>query len=206
MHFIVPVIHRRGIDPEEFCYRYLYDNDEAKTEKEYMPTKEVINELKWTYESKKENPRPGDNEWIQRYKTLANDYDFWNLYCDDNPYYDYDDEGVYNYYNPIGECDWFVVGGRWSDMLMDCYGNGHTSLPANELNIDHPEGLDFPYAVIKEYLDDDTLHYINNDRYDTSKDQKELGKTEWKNITKEACNWGELNGETLYITLIDMHS
>lgn len=192
MHCIIGVIHEKDLNVEEFCYRFLFDNEEyfeIEEEISFNELPEYINKEIETIESLKEQ------EWRKDFlKTLkeGTDKEKIDAYAD---YYGYDvdieNNRIYRMGNPYGECDWFTIGGRWSGGLKDLDGNSLNCIKVREINLSNPETLPCGlYGIIRQYNDEDWIDYDN---------------ISFNSEIEEAIQWSDIHDEELWMTLVDMH-
>lgn len=199
MHCIIGMIHQKDVNVEEFCYRFLYENEdywEIEEEISFSELREMIedhaNQMESSHDLNKE-----ECKWIRDYvHTLrkGTDKEKIDAYADWFGYtIDADGNRLIRQGNPYGECDWFVIGGRWSGELKDYDGQGHDSLRVQDMNLNDPDNINGLYGIIRYYENEDWVDYDGGGS-DTFKE--EIGK---------AIHWSEVHEEPLYITLIDMH-
>lgn len=165
MHCIVGLIHREDQDPKKFFERFLYDNEDFYAEESVLSQEEI--------------EQRAHNENYECVEDYATDYGY-HL----NEYGDW-----VAYYNPLGQCDWFEIGGRWSGELKDWKGNSADSMEIKYIKID--ESLKEFYAYVKAYEDDNTFYTDGTSLF---------------NVTSEAIRFEVINDEDLTLTLIDMHT
>lgn len=190
MHAIVAAIHEDGIDIDSFFCRYLFDNtDYFEVEEEY--TFDEVNEL---IEDELENM--GDNPTDYRksfyeYLTTKTGVDRIRAYAE---WYSYEleEDRIVRYGNPYAECDWYVIGGRWENTLIDFAGEGHNTLRVQDINLEHPRCIQKVYKVVNIYKDSDIM--------EDGGDEKDFRK-----LIDEAVEWSEHNEQEIFITLIDIH-
>lgn len=192
MHCIIGVIHEKDLNVEEFCYRFLYDNEEyfeIEEEISFDELPEYINKEIETIESLEEQ------EWRKGFLKIlkeGTDKEKIDAYVD---YYGYDvdiaNNRIYHMRNPYGECDWFTIGGRWSGELKDLDGNGLNCIKVREINLSNPETLPCGlYGIIRQYKDEDWIDYDN---------------ISFQDEVENALQWSDIHDEELWMTLVDMH-
>lgn len=192
MHCIIGVIHEKDLNVEEFCYRFLYDNEEyfeIEEEISFDELPEYINKEIETIESLEEQ------EWRKDFLKIlkeGTDKEKIDAYAD---YYKYDvdieNNRIYYMRNPYGECDWFTIGGRWSGELKDLDGNGLNCIKVREINLSNPETLPCGlYGIIRQYKDEDWIDYDN---------------ISFQDEVENALQWSDIHDEELWMTLVDMH-
>lgn len=192
MHCIIGVIHEKDLNVEEFCYRFLYDNEEyfeIEEEISFDELPEYINKEIETIESLEEQ------EWRKDFLKIlkeGTDKEKIDAYAD---YYRYDvdieNNRIYYMRNPYGECDWFTIGGRWSGELKDLDGNGLNCIKVREINLSNPETLPCGlYGIIRQYKDEDWIDYDN---------------ISFQDEVENALQWSDIHDEELWMTLVDMH-
>lgn len=204
MHAIVGVIHKKDIDVASLFHRYLYDNEDNLTENFYMSKedalKEFQNEIDTLLEKTKELEEDSSIvDTLKEMKKLNTDKEKIEYYmnnCLYGKYFYSEKEGVvYELINEYGQCDWFVIGGRWNNSLYDFYGNGHNTISLREYNINNSNSLRCPYGYVLDYLDDYNM-YID------------VTEEEWNeelNKAKQYMEKIELEDDELYLTIVDMH-
>lgn len=203
MHAIVTVIHKEDVCVESMFERYLYDNDTYYELQEFASKEEAFKDLERrakTYRENATNENLPDNSrdmykrFVEEIEALDTDEKKIEWYLEDNGSCSYNEEKemFYETYNPWGYCDWYVIGGRWADSLVDYNGEGHNTLALKEFNRYNKESLQCPYGYVLNYRDDDYL-------YDTVDDK------EWDQLLADAFTFMEQTGEELYITLVDIH-
>lgn len=175
MHCIVGLIHTEEQNPDDFFSRFLYNNTDMFTEVEEFTREEMI------HNATAAGYITGDNEeeGIQDY---ANDYGY-----EKDP--TSEQERWVKYENPVGMCDWYEIGGRWENALVDYQGNKSDSMQIKYIKTD--ESIPELYAYVNAYGYDDTFYQE---------------KTDLLSIACEALRWEVLNDEDLVLTLIDMHT
>lgn len=199
MHAIIAVIHEDPVFNESNFSKFCWDNEEYY-ERNYIT--DNIEESITKVEEYEKYLRDNINKdmWYGEKLTalLAKESDLDRIkFYAENEYQEIDENGcLYEKWNPLGFCDWFVVGGRWANMLYDYNGIGHNTLSLSELNVDNPNSLDHPYGVVKEYLGEEEL--------DTSMEDQN-GREGWLRILEEAKNYSSQEETPLYITLVDIH-
>lgn len=192
MHCIIGVIHEEDLNVEEFCYRFLYDNEEyfeIEEEISFDELPEYINKEIETIESLEEQ------EWRKDFLKIlkeGTDKEKIDAYAD---YYGYDvdieNNRIYYMRNPYGECDWFTIGGRWNGELKDLDGNGLNCIKVREINLSNPETLPCGlYGIIRQYKDEDWIDYDN---------------ISFQDEVENALQWSDIHDEELWMTLVDMH-
>ena len=104
-----------------------------------------------------------------------------------------DNNRIYEEYNPNGFCDWFVVGGRWSNLLESYKGEKADTMKLKDfMGFSEPE-FNSPYGVVLEYKGEEWLEEL------VQSDKK------WFDILNEARDYSDYEGEDLYITMVDIH-
>ena len=160
MHAIVTVIHKEDVCVESMFERYLYDNDTYYELQEFASKEEAFKDLERrvkTYRENVMNENLPDNSrdmykrFVEEIEALDTDEKKIEWYLEDNGSCSYNEEKemFYETYNPWGYCDWYVIGGRWADSLVDYNGEGHNTLALKEFNRynkDNKSGKDVTYV------------------------------------------------------------
>lgn len=190
IHAIVAVIHRPKVNIDNLFSRYLYDNiDYFEVEEEYDfgQVEDLIEKELEGYDPEEEsNYRKTFCENLKNSTGL----DRIRAYAD---WYGYDlkQDSIVRCGNPEGWCDWYVIGGRWENSLMDFGGNGHNSLRAQDIDLSNPNCLVQPYKVIEDYIGGYEMLDGEGDGF--------------KESLQKAIKWSEANEQEVYVTIVDMH-
>lgn len=190
MHAIVAAVHEADIDIESFFYRYLYENtDYFEVEEEYS-----FDEVQDMIESELRNMPADPNDYRKTfYDDLTNKTGLDRIRAYAEWYsYELEEDRIVRYGNPYGECDWYVIGGRWENTLIDFAGEGHNTLRVQDINLEHPQCIQNVYKVVNIYKDSDTM--------EDGGDEKDFRK-----LVDEAIEWSEHNEQEVFITLVDIH-
>ena len=197
MHAIVAVIHQDPDFSEEWFSKFCWDNSEYY-EREYQTNNfedsmdKVNSYISYLKENKQE-----DNDWYDRVLTeimsMETEREKIEFVADQDGQYVDDDGRMYEEYNPNGFCDWFVVGGRWSNLLESYKGEKADTMKLKDfMGFSEPE-FNFPYGVVLEYKGEEWLEEFGQ------------GEKEWFDILNEARDYSDDKGEDLYITMVDIH-
>ena len=176
MHCIVGVLHTEEQDPDDFFSRFLYNNTDMFEEVESLSRQELVDLA--IEEGYLQNDEYSDDE-------LNNFVDDFGYEKDPTS----EQERWVKYENPVGMCDWYEIGGRWENALVDYQGNKADSMQIKYIKTD--KSIPELYAYVKAYEYDDTFYQE---------------KTDLLSISCEALRWEVLNDEDLVLTLIDMHT
>ena len=134
MHFLLLVTNTDKYNLDE----QLEPFDENKTvEKHIVHTKaEIIEEAKQTKARCKEmSKRHKLEEWMKKYIKAKTDEELYQLEVHD--YEEYDEDGnMLSDYNPDSKWDWYTVGGRWDNWLVDRNGNGCNVCKVKDISIE----------------------------------------------------------------------
>lgn len=197
MHAIVAVIHREQHLDEEWFSRFCWDNTNYYERAYRTNSLEESLEQVEEYISYLKKNKQEDHDWYDRVLTelmsKETERERIEFVADQDGYYVDDNNRIYEEYNPNGFCDWFVVGGRWSNLLESYRGEKADTMKLKDfMGFSEPE-FNSPYGVVLEYKDEEWL--------------EELGQNgkEWFDILNEARDYSDYEGEDLYITMVDIH-
>lgn len=183
MHAIISVIHREGLNVEEYFQQFLYDNPEFYEHNLVLFREDALEQLKQQADA---NP---DTDWTKEYNSQTDDERIAS-FCEDYNYIVEENGDIYEDYNPNGFCDWYVIGGRWDNSFIDFNNQGHNTIRLNDFN--RIESLDCPYGCVLEYDGDNII-------------TEDMDVKDWNEQIEKAKIYGEQNSIDLYMTIVDIH-
>lgn len=200
MHRVIGVIHREKVFNEEYYLdKFLYNNDnyyEMQEEIDAETLQRLINDDIEEYRSREANLL--DERRMEYLTMVTNEQDPYvraHLYAD---YYEYDgvseDGGVGYYSNPYGEFDYYVVGGRWNNMLYDFEGNCGNTMKLSDINFNNENGIKSLCGI----LDGEHTEYYINWEYQDEDAPLRLILDPYISETTDA-------DKDLYLTIVDGH-
>lgn len=181
MHCAVGVLHKKDLNIDGYMERYLFDN-----ESEYQVTEQYSFPMALGYVNQMiEN---GEAVFLEDYtEPLARIRAFAEEYG-----YKVDESGgMYKLENPNGECDYFTVGGRYSNALVDIQGNKTYTCKIKDININNPDTIPGVASFVDEVNGNDFFDY---------------DLTDMDKIVDYGLQTGENMGEELFLTLVDIHT
>lgn len=192
MHMIVPVIHTEGVDVDDYFSKFLFNNPDYQEFSELFSVKEILEQVDSRIQELENSQEitDYDKSFLQKAKDCSTDEEKIAFYIEWESY-EPDNLGNYGYLsNPIGECDWYEIGGRWSGSLVGWDGSEHDTINVHDLSIEN--SIQDVYGFALEYRDED---YV----------ERSASPDEWKQVIREALEYSELHDKAIYITLVDMH-
>lgn len=195
MHCIIGVFHEKELDINNYFDRFLYSNIDMYKVVEDISIEEARANIQKEIE-RLENinqlPEWELTDWDRRYlEGLRNEETSLTTYAE---YYDYiiEEDRLVKIFNPDGECDYYIIGGRWDGELVDWDGNHHNTLRIQDINKE--ESLKAVYAVVNEYKGDDFF--------------EQMGETKeaFHKYLDEAMQFSESKEEEVYLTIVDIHT
>lgn len=181
MHSAVGVLHKKDLNIEGYMERYLFDN-----ESEYQVTEEYSFQEALDYVNKMF--RSGEADFLREYTEPLPRI---NAFAEEYGYRVDENGGMYRLENPNGECDYFIIGGRFSNDLVDIQGNKTYTCKVKDININNPDTISGVASFIDEASGNDFFDY---------------NLTDMKEIIERGLQVGEDMGEELFLTLVDIHS
>lgn len=177
MHKVIGIVHRncRYFNIYHYLDRFLDSNQDYYEDYRVETREEVLSYI---------------NEHEESYNTYLTENDKIRAYADDRRAYADDDGNVHYVHNPYAECDWYEIGGRWSNSLVGYNQDCGYSMKLKEINYQNNKTITevymtgFPFKE-EDYLSDEIISL--------------------KDIIKIGLEWEEANEEELYLTLVDMH-
>lgn len=195
MHCIIGVFHEKELDVNNYFDRFLYSNIDMYKVVEDISIEEARANIQKEIE-RLENinqlPEWELTDWDRRYlEGLKNEETSLTTYAE---YYDYiiEEDRLVKIFNSDGECDYYIIGGRWDGELVDWDGNHHNTLRIQDINKE--ESLKAIYAVVNEYKGDDFFEQIGET------------KEAFHKCLDEAMQFSESKEEEVYLTIVDIHT
>ena len=197
MHAIVAVIHREQDFSEEWFSKFCWENTDYY-EREYLTNNlkeslEQVNEFISYLKKNKKEEQDWYNRTLTELMSKETEREKIEFVADQDGHYVDDNNRIYEEYNPNGFCDWFVVGGRWNNLLESYRGERANTMKLKDFIGFSESEFNSPYGVVLEYRNEEWL--------------EELGQNgkEWFDILNEARDYENCEEENLYITMVDIH-
>ena len=192
MHSIIAVIHKKDVDVDKLFSRFVFENYNYMTYEETFTNEQMLERIE---NIKKQEDSEWKTEFLENIEKCKTEEEKIKFYADFENFTQ-DHNGNWGLlYNPYGECDWFTIGGRWSGSLVNWQGEGKDTIKIQDFNIDNQESIKNVYGVLYDYLGEDEITYLEEDKE----------TEEWRKIVQEALDYSEQYEVDLYITLVDMH-
>lgn len=181
MHCAVGVLHKKELNIDGYMERYLFDNESEYQITEEYSFQEALDYVNKMLENGEAEFFEDYTEPLHRIRAFAEEYG-----------YRVDENGrMYKLENPNGECDYFTVGGRFSNDLVDIQGNKTYTCKVKDINTNNPDTIPGVASFVDEVNGNDFFDY---------------DLTDIKKIVDYGLQTGENMGEELFLTLVDIHS
>lgn len=193
MHCIVAVLHEKDLNVDSYFERFLYSNTNMYELEEEMSFEDANENIKKEIERLEALDNIG--EWESEYlDNLKNKDTALQTYAD---YYDFtlEEDRLAKYSNLYGECDYFSIGGRFSDAFQNLDGVKATTMRVQDINLEE-SFFQVVYAVVNEY--------IGGDYFESTGDGED-GKRLFQTHVEEAIKYSEIHEVEIYMTIVDAH-
>lgn len=196
MHALVIAVHEDPVFDETGFSKFCWDNPDYFQRTYHTSSLEETKDalVKFREQAQKQIEERSKQwyknalETLDSLKTDREKLEFLaNFYC-----YELDDEGrMYEETNPWAFCDWFVIGGRWENILQDCFGETSNTVKLSDFFGFNSEIINAPYGIVSDFLDGEFLEEVSDEGWADFLDE----------IRDYSCN----NEVDLYLTAVDIH-